>query len=1178
MKKRSIISAFLALVLTASVFSCTNASGDSEVHKEQKQESQTETNPEAENESEAENGSQTGEGAILSFDFVDYEDGIVNGVDSGILEHTEKDGKRVLKITPNPSTEATRISIDGYSYASAGIDLNLYRWAAIEYYYESPTPVEDNMYLGVLKNGGVFNSSIDRVSADSREKIVSGKWSVVTFDLRELEHAVVKNSENVFARQMHIRPFRFTPVQELTKDDVMYISRIMFFEKEPELISHEAYMNGYEDGTFRPAGTMTRAEACTVIARLLEKEENISGASSFEDVSADVWYAKYIGYCANRGLLTSYSGTFLPDQAITRAEFAELVYLTGLAADGASDVSFSDVDESHPKYASIKAAAGAGLINGYDEADGTYTFKPDNTITRAEVVTVINRATGTSKKQEQLTAGTVKLFVDVDDTHWAFADIAEAVVPHYESGGVWAFTTLDPVAALAEKVGYGAIYDFDKTNKKLAELDALEAKRIEEIRNTPNMDLSNIKGNKIYVSSSTGNDSNNGLSPDSPVKTINRATALVSPNGAVLFRRGDMWRAEQIEARDGVTYTAYGEGAKPLFYGSPKNAADETLWSLVYEDKETGALIWLYKEQNLGDIGTFVFNGGEGFAMKEIPSSSGQNFIVRGTKDTPFDYTRELDRNLEFFHCANNVTTTNSAGLEIIDPGKSTGPVYLRCDNGNPGKVFDSIELITRGAVVKVGKASNVTVDNLCLMYSSFGISAGNQKNLTVTNMEIGWIGGNIQTYALYGSTDGRATRYGNGVEVYGSCDGYYIDNCYVYQCYDAGVTHQFSGSSSGDCREDNIRYSNNVITDCVYSIEYFLGVNSSNPDFVREGENVLFENNLCRRAGFGFGSFRPDANNQRHIRSGSGNNFRNFVIRNNVFDRAVEELTRTTVSSSFPDAEPVYDGNVYIQGVNNILFSSGVSKSAKTDLLAKKSIEAMLGDTNCEVYYTDYIPKYTFSYVPSKTAPVTEDDRRVFPVANPTALTPEPDEGKEVTAPLHIEVQKDKDIYREVRKSTTLEVKTDEKTGIVYNEVTLIESGARIMLDCYGISPAIPLENSYLYVKLLMRTNKSIKPNVNVYGLKDENGVTVSASIGDTALTSTKGKGEWEEVIIKISGIPSNVASTSQLHVNYGGSKAATTFFKDGVTDAKFDIAGWAVFENLASAQAFDIKSAAAK
>ena len=141
-----------------------------------------------------------------------------------------------------------------------------------------------------------------------------------------------------------------------------------------------------------------------------------------------------------------------------------------------------------------------------------------------------------------------------------------------------------------------------------------------------------------------------------------------------------------------------------------------------------------------------------------------------------------------------------------------------------------------------------------------------------------------------------------------------------------------------------------------------------------------------------------------------------------------------------------------------------------------------------------------------------------------------------------------------------------------------IIESGARIMLDCYGITPAIPLDNSYLYVKILMRTNKSVKPNVNVYGLKDANGVTASASIGGTALTSTKGKGEWEEVIVKISGIPSNVASTSQLHINYGSSKTATTFFKDGVTDAKFDIAGWAVFENLASAQAFDLKAAAVK
>lgn len=1134
MKKRRLTSAVLAAILALSAFSFTLASAEETA------------------------------GAKLTLDLVDYEDGIVNGADSATLEVTEKDGKKALKITPNPKTTATSITVDGYNYLNAGIDLEVYRYAAIEYFYESSKPVKSTMGMSILKSGDVLTTN--NVAGVTRDNLVTGTWAMAVFDFRALEPVINRNNPSLMANQIHIQPFAKTKPQQLTENDVMYISRIIFFENKPDFVEHVSYMNGYTDGTFLPGGTMTRAEACTVIARLLEKEENIAGHSAFADVPADQWFAKYVAFCESKGLLGSYSGNFLPNQPITRAEFSELVYLTGLAQDKGLSASFTDVAASHPRYASIMAAAKAGLIKGYAEADGTFTFKPDNTITRAEVVTVINRARGISKTAAQLTEDTVILFTDVDRTHWAFADIAEATVAHVESEGNWAYTIEDPAAKLAEKVGKDAVYGLDKGNAKVAELDTLEANRVAEIRNTPNIDTATISGTKIYVSSSTGDDKNSGTTPDAPVKTAVQANKLVSAGGAVFFKRGDLWRAERFTAKSGVTYTAYGEGAKPVFYGSPENGAVAENWSLVHEDASTGALIWMYKNQDMKDVGTIVFNEGEGFAMKETPSVINEKYITKGTKDTPFDYKKELDKNLEFVHI-----------LTIPAESKnSTGAIYLRCDNGNPGKVFDSIEFNTLGSIISVGGTSDVSISNLCLKYASFGIDGGDHANLNIKDTEIGWIGGNISGYR-----SGTPIRYGNGIECYGSCDGFVVDNCYIYECYDAGVTHQSSGDGDKNVLQDNIKYINNVITDCVYNIEYFLGFDENNPFALKEGQSILFEGNLLRRAGYGFGSIRPDVDNQRHIRCGnntSDNMYKDFIIRNNIFDRAVHELVATTITSAAAEngiTPPKYVGNVYIQGIGNGLFSHGVGLGARTNLIAKDSIAEKLGDTTAQVYFVDSIPKYSYSYVPAKTVPVESADRRVFTVAK-AELKPSEGESTAVSEPLHIEVQKSQKIYREVRKATTLAAMLDEVTGITYNEVTVLDEYAFIMLDCYNIKPVVPVDSGYVYVKILMRTNQQVKPKVNAYGLKDANGESISGGAEVTAIAPTVGNGEWEEVIVKLNNFPSDAASTSHFQIIYGGNLRGSDTYKDGVSNAKFDIAGWAVFSNLASAKAFDLKTAA--
>ncbi len=1112
---------------------------------------------------------------FVSLKYVDYSNEIVNGADTAYLENTTKDGRDVVMCTPNPNRTSTSktISLDGYKYAGANIDLNAYRWFAVEYFYQAPNPKELNMRIDIMTSNTVLLKS---VGAYSVEPLVANTWATALFDMSVLEGNVNPDNPTPNMKQMHLRAYGMNNIDILDASDVMYISRVMFFKEKPDFVAHTAYMNGYADGTFKPAGTMTRAEACTVVARLLEKEENIAGTSNFADVKGH-WAEKYIGLCEAKGLLASYSGNFAPDQAITRAEFSELVYLTGLAKDKGLTPVFADVAADHPKYASIMAAAKAGLINGYDEGNGTFTFKPDNTVTRAEVVTIINRARDLSKKAADLTSDIAVLFLDVDDTHWAHADIAEATVPHIEWNGAWLYPQADPAKMLEDKVGAEKLYDLAAGKAKIAELDALEAKRIEEIRNTPNKDLTGFTGRKIYVSNA-GDDKNDGLSEATPVKSAAKGSALAKSGDIVLFKRGDTWY-EKFNAKSGVTYSAYDEGAKPLFNGSFENGADPEKWTLVHEDAATGARIWKFYREDWKDIGTIVFNNGEGSAYKDMPDNlkGSKNYTVYKTK-TPYDWKVELDRNFEFVHLADS--SFDGSYISLRD---STGPIYLRCDNGNPGKIFDSIEFVTYGAVITCGGNPNVTIDNLEFRNSSFGISSGTNKNLTVTNCEFRWIGGNIQTYEM---RNGIATRYGNAIEVYGGIDGYLVDNCYFYEIYDAAVTHQV-GAGAQDLVMDNITYSNNVMDKCQYSIEYFFSAGDT-PTVSRKGKNVVFENNLMRRAGYGFGSTRRDLSSQRHIRSGSSRNeFTDYVIRNNVFDRSVYELAET--QCNFAVNAPVYENNIYIQGVGNQIYTHSTGASAKMDISAAANIRKALGDENAQVYFAEYIPPYEWGFTYAKTAPVNEDDKTGLEAVKPGSgsgevsadgVPTEAGESDEVVAPLVLKTTKNK-LYAELRKAITMETKTDEAAGITYGHGTIVNEDASVNLDCYSL-PKFSLESGVIYIKALIRTNCAGKAIGYVYSMVDADGAKVGNGVTASYGTTVKGDGEWEEIYIKFNDFPMGATHSTQIHFLPLGSVKGTKFhtaagFETNDKKAPYlDVAAWAIFPNYASAEAYDLKAAA--
>lgn len=188
-----------------------------------------------------------------------------------------------------------------------------------------------------------------------------------------------------------------------------------------ETYEHKAYMNGYEDGTFRPDRTITRAEMATVLSRVIDSAEADAPDKMYTDASAASWAKDAISAVTRMGLMQGYpDGSFVPNKSITRAEMAKLI--SQLIDDSAGAGSgFADISGGWAKDA-ILAVQGAGLMQGYEDG----TFRPDDTLTRAEAVTIINRVLG----RKPLKGVEISPWKDVQTTHWAYGDIIEATVDH----------------------------------------------------------------------------------------------------------------------------------------------------------------------------------------------------------------------------------------------------------------------------------------------------------------------------------------------------------------------------------------------------------------------------------------------------------------------------------------------------------------------------------------------------------------------------------------------------------------------------------------------------------------------------------------------------------------------------------------------------------------------------
>lgn len=192
---------------------------------------------------------------------------------------------------------------------------------------------------------------------------------------------------------------------------------------------HFAYVIGYPDGGVHPHATITRAETATIFFRLLTektRKDNLTKYHSFRDVPQGAWYNAAVATMAKLKIITGYpNGTFQPDAPVTRAEFAAIAARFD-EKSARTTASFRDI-YGHWAERYISRSAELGWIRGYTDN----TFRPDQSITRAEAMALINRVLNRNPESKDDLLRSMNIFNDnLDTAKWYYLDVQEAANSH----------------------------------------------------------------------------------------------------------------------------------------------------------------------------------------------------------------------------------------------------------------------------------------------------------------------------------------------------------------------------------------------------------------------------------------------------------------------------------------------------------------------------------------------------------------------------------------------------------------------------------------------------------------------------------------------------------------------------------------------------------------------------
>ena len=351
-------------------------------------------------------------------------------------------------------------------------------------------------------------------------------------------------------------------------------------------------------------------------------------------------------------------------------------------------------------------------------------------------------------------------------------------------------------------------------------------------------DEARIYGGRCFYVSSEGDDNYDGLTPESAWRSLKKVNdATLGFADTVMFRCGDVFRGSLIpqsgRAEQPIVYMSYGEGPKPVLEPS-FDASTEEDWVKV------GRKLWKCEKPSANELGNVIFDHGDSGCGYKVDRPD-----QLGRKDLRFCWVRDEQA------------------------------VYM-VSRRNPARRFSSIELAAKQHIIDETDCHDIVYDGLWLRYgAAHGIGGSGVQNITIVNCDVCWIGGST----LYIDEGGRGVRYGNGIEFWSAAQDILIENCRVWECWDAGITNQ---SNIDGVLQTNIIMRNNEIWNCEYSYEYWQQGEGART------ENIVFENNVCRDAGYGWGHKRRWNPNAGHLMFyDTTAETKDFIIRGNRFERS---------------------------------------------------------------------------------------------------------------------------------------------------------------------------------------------------------------------------------------------------------------------------------------------------
>lgn len=428
-----------------------------------------------------------------------------------------------------------------------------------------------------------------------------------------------------------------------------------------------------------------------------------------------------------------------------------------------------------------------------------------------------------------------------------------------------------------------------------------------------------------YYVSNNGNDTNEGTSPETAWATISKVnTAELKYGDSVFFRRGDTWYG-QLWGQEGVTYSAYGTGSKPIISGSvEENAAAPDKWKLYYEGKK-GEKIWAYY-RDLIDCSGIFFNSGESWANKVTPCWNGKQYVTDTGKS--FSALTGLTQDLDYFSCL-DLTKINP--FDRVSETGVNGPLYLRCDAGNPGELYSEIEFTLDGSGISPSghNGKDMTVDNLkVVFFANVGMSCASYQgwtNTVIQNCEIGWCGGGITKYSYkIGGKFAYANTSGGALQMSGPYNTA-LDN-YIHHCASKAVVIAIHDRESSSFIYNDILVKNNLFEYNSAALHLANYMESENPSEDSGFKNVIFDDNYVLYTGYGWVDIktqRTDFMLERlpfcSIEFGGEyvNKNEGIYIRNNIFYLSKYAL----INCNMPEGnQPIFSGNTYAQNENGWL------------------------------------------------------------------------------------------------------------------------------------------------------------------------------------------------------------------------------------------------------------------